>query len=99
MAQICVFTGASSGHDPSLGEGARAFGSLRAGRGHGLVYGGGGTGLMGILAQAVLTAGGEGTGVIPRFICWSSCGRRSRRDSCGSLTMPFCRSIGIPGSC
>lgn len=68
MARICVFTGSSSGCDPRFEEGARAFGALLAGRGHGLVYGGGSVGLMGALAQAVLEAGGHVTGVIPRFM-------------------------------
>ncbi len=68
MAQICVFTGSSSGRDPSFEAGARDFGGRLAARGHGLVYGGGRVGLMGILAQAVLAGGGEATGVIPRFM-------------------------------
>jgi uncharacterized protein (TIGR00730 family) len=68
MARICVFTGSSSGKDPRFEAGARAFGSLIAARGHGLVYGGGKVGLMGAVAQAALARGGEVTGVIPRFM-------------------------------
>jgi uncharacterized protein (TIGR00730 family) len=68
MARICVFTGSSSGKDPRFDAGARAFGSLIAARGHGLVYGGGKVGLMGAVAQAALAGGGEVTGVIPRFM-------------------------------
>ena len=68
MARICVFTGSSPGLDPRFAEGARAFGELMAARGHGLVYGGGRVGLMGIVAEAVLAGGGEVMGVIPRFM-------------------------------
>ncbi len=68
MAQICVFTGSSLGRDPVFEAEARAFGTGLAARGHGLVYGGGRAGLMGVLAQAVLDGGGEVTGVIPRFM-------------------------------
>ena len=68
MACICVFTGSSSGRDPCFAEGTRAFGAALAARGHGLVYGGGRVGLMGILAESVLAGGGEVTGVIPRFM-------------------------------
>jgi uncharacterized protein (TIGR00730 family) len=47
-------------------DAARQLGRLLAGRGLGLVYGGGHVGLMGILADAVLTAGGRVVGVIPQ---------------------------------
>ena len=68
MARICVFTGSSPGLDPRFEAGARAFGALLAQRGHGLVYGGGRVGLMGVVAQAVLDGGAEVLGVIPRFM-------------------------------
>lgn len=68
MAQICVFTGSSAGRDPRFEAGVRAFGAALAARGHGLVYGGGRVGLMGALAESVLAAGGEVTGVIPLFM-------------------------------
>lgn len=68
MARICVFTGSSLGDDPAFAAGARALGAALPHRGHGLVYGGGRVGLMGVLAQAVLDGGGEVTGVIPRFM-------------------------------
>jgi uncharacterized protein (TIGR00730 family) len=47
---------------------ARAFGRALAEAGIGLVYGGGAIGLMGAVARAVLEAGGQVTGVIPRFL-------------------------------
>lgn len=68
MARICVFTGSSLGSDPAFAAGAKALGAELALRGHGLVYGGGRVGLMGVLAQAVLEGGGEVIGVIPRFM-------------------------------
>jgi predicted Rossmann-fold nucleotide-binding protein len=57
--RVCVFTGASRGLDPAHSEAAVLFGSELALRGHGLVYGGGHVGLMGVLADAVLAGGGE----------------------------------------
>lgn len=64
--RICVYCGSSSGRDPAYGELARALGDALVQRGVSLVYGGGKVGLMGILADAVLAAGGHVTGVIPK---------------------------------
>lgn len=66
MKRICVFCGSSMGASPAFAEGARALGTALAEAGITLVYGGGGVGLMGVLADAVLEAGGEVIGVIPR---------------------------------
>lgn len=66
IARICVFCGASPGRDPAHATFARAVGGALAGRGIGLVYGGGRVGLMGALADGALDAGGEVDGVIPR---------------------------------
>jgi uncharacterized protein (TIGR00730 family) len=68
MARICVFCGSSPGTDPRYLEAAREMGRTLAGRGLGLVYGGGSVGLMGAVADAVLEAGGEVTGVIPQVL-------------------------------
>jgi uncharacterized protein (TIGR00730 family) len=62
----CVFCGSSAGADPRYAEAARAFGVLLAEAGCGIVYGGGHVGLMGILADASLGAGGRVIGVIPQ---------------------------------
>ncbi len=51
-----------------FGEAAEAFGGILAAEGIGLVYGGGGDGLMGRLARATLAAGGYVTGIIPSFL-------------------------------
>ena len=66
MQRVCVFCGSSAGARPVFAEATRAFGRALAGGGLGAVYGGGGGGLMGTLADAVLDAGGSITGVIPR---------------------------------
>jgi len=62
---LCVFCGSSSGDDPAYTEQARALGTLLAQRGCRLIYGGGKVGLMGAIADAVLSGGGEVVGVIP----------------------------------
>ena len=66
MRNICVFCGSQNGTDLRYRQAAIELGGLLAQRGHGLVYGGGHVGLMGIIADAVLQAGGSVTGVIPR---------------------------------
>jgi len=63
-----VFCGSNVGRAPEYADFARATGRLLAGRGIGLVYGGGRVGLMGILADAALAAGGRVIGVIPRHL-------------------------------
>lgn len=64
--RICVFCGSRDGARRSYGEAAVELGRELAGRGVGLVYGGGRVGLMGRVADAALAAGGEVQGVIPR---------------------------------
>ena len=68
VKRICVFCGSSVGRDPAYREAAWVLGTGMARRGIGLVYGGGKVGLMGAIADAVLAAGGEVTGVIPDFL-------------------------------
>ena len=65
---VSVFCGSSTGHRPAYAEAAAAVGTLLAGRGIELVYGAGNVGLMGILADAALAAGGRVLGVIPQFL-------------------------------
>lgn len=64
MKRVCLFCGSSPGARPVYAATAKAFGRAVAARGMGLVYGGGGVGLMQIAAQAALDAGGEVIGVI-----------------------------------
>jgi uncharacterized protein (TIGR00730 family) len=66
LRRICVFCGASSGRSPGYARLAAAVGAELAGRGIGVVYGGGRVGLMGAVADAALSAGGEVIGVIPQ---------------------------------
>jgi len=66
VRRVCVFCGASSGRSSAYAEAARSFGAALAGRGLGLVYGGGKVGLMGAVADGALGAGGEVVGVIPQ---------------------------------
>jgi uncharacterized protein (TIGR00730 family) len=68
MKRICVFCGSAVGNQPVYREVAVAMGSLLARRGIGLVYGGGHVGLMGVVADACLAAGGEVIGVIPQAL-------------------------------
>lgn len=65
---LCVFCGSSIGVHPAYAEAADRLGREIARRGWTLVYGGGSVGLMGVLADAVLDAGGRVVGVIPRFL-------------------------------
>ncbi|CAA7627673.1 conserved hypothetical protein [Candidatus Terasakiella magnetica] len=65
MRRVCVFCGSSFGIRPAYTEAARALGALLAANGLGVVYGGGNVGLMGVVADAALAAGGEVIGVIP----------------------------------
>jgi uncharacterized protein (TIGR00730 family) len=65
MRRVCVFCGSAVGARPAYADAARALGEELVRRRLGLVYGGGSVGLMGILADTVLAAGGEAVGVIP----------------------------------
>jgi uncharacterized protein (TIGR00730 family) len=65
VKSVCVYCGSSSGRSPKYAEAARAFATLLAHQGLTLVYGGGNVGLMGVVADAALAAGGRVIGVIP----------------------------------
>jgi len=65
---ICVFCGSRHGVDPVYRDLAVRVGHGLAARGVGLVYGGGGLGLMGVVSDSVLEAGGHVTGIIPNFL-------------------------------
>lgn len=68
LRAVCVYCGSRKGKDPAYEAAAKALGQALAARGVRLVYGGGGIGLMGVLARTVLDAGGEVTGIIPGFL-------------------------------
>jgi uncharacterized protein (TIGR00730 family) len=65
---VCVFCGARFGKDRVARDMAAKLGEILARERRTLIYGGGGVGLMGVLANAALDAGGRVIGVIPRFL-------------------------------
>jgi uncharacterized protein (TIGR00730 family) len=77
---VCVFCGANPGARPAYAEAAGELARLLTANGIGVVYGGGGVGLMGKLADAVLAAGGEITGVIPQALVEKEIGHRGVAD-------------------
>ncbi|WP_146895034.1 TIGR00730 family Rossman fold protein [Adhaeribacter aerolatus] len=68
MKSIAVFCGANNGNSPVYAAAAKAFGELLARESITLVFGGGKVGLMGIIADSVLAAGGSAIGVIPQSL-------------------------------
>ena len=68
MKRICVFCGSSVGSRPEYEHAAREMGKVLAYRGIALVYGGGNVGLMGVIADAALDAGGQVIGIIPHSL-------------------------------
>jgi uncharacterized protein (TIGR00730 family) len=68
VRNVCVYCGSSGGNDPRFAEAADQLGAALAAARLGLVFGGGGGGLMGRLARAVLAGGGQVTGIIPKFL-------------------------------
>ncbi len=68
LKSVCVFCGASPGARPIYREAAENLGRSLAERGLTLVYGGGAVGLMGVVADAALAAGGEVIGIIPQSL-------------------------------
>lgn len=68
LRRVCVFCGSKVGADERYRLAAVELGQLLVQSGIGLVYGGGSVGLMGVIADAVLAAGGEVTGVIPEAL-------------------------------
>jgi uncharacterized protein (TIGR00730 family) len=68
LRRVCVFCGSSRGTPDVYREAAEALARTMVTRGIGLVFGGGGVGLMGVLADAVLAGGGHAIGVIPHAL-------------------------------
>lgn len=68
IENVCVYCGSGHGANPLYAEAARTLGRSLADTKIGLVYGGGGLGLMGEVARATLEAGGRVTGIIPEFL-------------------------------
>jgi uncharacterized protein (TIGR00730 family) len=76
LKRICVFCGSSVGARSAYKGAAEELGELLAGRGIGLVYGGGCIGLMGVVADTVMRKGGEVIGVIPESLMQREVGHR-----------------------
>lgn len=72
MKRICIFCGSNKGNDPVYAEQATLLGQTLAKANIGLVYGGTTAGLMGIVADAALAAGGEVIGIIPERLAEKS---------------------------
>lgn len=68
MRSVCVYCGSSAGSREDYGIAAEALADQLVAQGLGLVYGGAHVGLMGRIADGVLAAGGEVTGVIPKSL-------------------------------
>jgi uncharacterized protein (TIGR00730 family) len=68
LVSVCVYCGSSKGISPVYADAAKSLGLALVKHNLSLVYGGAHVGLMGILADAVLDAGGEVTGVIPKAL-------------------------------
>lgn len=76
VRSVCVFCGASMGANPAYREAAVALGQAIARRGLTLVYGGGAVGLMGVVADAAMAAGGEVIGIIPQSLLDAEVGHK-----------------------
>ncbi|MCA9100095.1 MAG: TIGR00730 family Rossman fold protein [Planctomycetales bacterium] len=68
MRRLCVFCGSSAGAESAYAASTAQLGTTLAERGLDLVYGGGGIGLMGVIADAVIAGGGNVIGVIPHAL-------------------------------
>ncbi len=68
LKKICVYCGSGTGKNPAYAKAATALAKTLCERGIGLVYGGAAVGVMGVVANAVLEAGGEAIGVIPKSL-------------------------------
>jgi uncharacterized protein (TIGR00730 family) len=68
MKAICIFCGANYNGDPVLKQTIDQLAEVMVSRNISLVYGGGKVGVMGLIADAVLSRGGKAIGVIPQFL-------------------------------
>ncbi|MBS0222843.1 MAG: TIGR00730 family Rossman fold protein [Proteobacteria bacterium] len=86
-SSICVFCGARFGNHRQARDLAAKFGEILARERITLVYGGGGVGLMGVLANAALKAGARVVGVIPRFLLQREAGHPALNETVVVETM------------
>jgi hypothetical protein len=85
--KVCVFASSSSRINNEYNNAASKLGEILAGSNIEVVYGGGGIGLMGILADAVIKNGGKVTGVIPSFMQDEGWGHDGIEDMIVTLDM------------
>ena len=86
-SSLCVFCGSRFGADPAARDGAVQLGELLAREDITLVYGGGGVGLMGLVANATLKRGGRVVGIIPRFLLQREAGHPNLTETVVVETM------------
>tara|TARA_R110002020_G_scaffold39677_7_gene117649 strand:- start:3475 stop:4104 length:630 start_codon:yes stop_codon:yes gene_type:complete len=79
---ICVYCGSQQGRNPAYRAAAQVLGRAMAENGIDLVYGGGTKGIMGAVADAVMSAGGKAIGIIPEFLM----DKEASRHSLGQLS-------------
>ena len=87
IRSVCVYCGSRPGARPAYAAAAARLGARLAESGLGLVTGGGAVGLMGVVADAAMAAGGTAVGVIPRALAEREVGhaRMTRLDVVGSM--------------
>jgi uncharacterized protein (TIGR00730 family) len=86
-SSLCIFCGSRFGTDPAARDIAVQLGDLLAHKGITLVYGGGGVGLMGLVANAALKGGGRVVGIIPRFLLQREAGHPALTETVVVETM------------
>ena len=82
IKSICVYCGSQPGRDPAYRAAAQTLGRAMAESGIDLVYGGGTKGIMGAVADAIMSAGGKAIGIIPEFLM----DKEASRHSLGQLS-------------
>jgi uncharacterized protein (TIGR00730 family) len=87
LRRVCVFCGSSSGHDPVHRQAATSMGRTLADAGVEVVYGGGAVGLMGVIADAAMQAGGRVIGVLPKGLFSREVGHEAISEMHHTATM------------
>jgi len=82
IKSICVYCGSQPGHDPAYRKAAQVLGRAMAESGIDLIYGGGTKGIMGAVADAIMSSGGKAIGIIPEFLM----DKEASRHSLGQLS-------------
>lgn len=80
IRSVCVFCGAARGKDPAFAEALADLARGMAARDMTLVNGGGGVGLMGVTADAMLAAGGRAIGIIPERLLHLEVGHKGMTE-------------------